>query len=324
MRAFIKDIRTFETTAHELVLDYKLVKSIYDAYSTVIISTPPTIPKEGDIIYIDSGYYGLIQSVYVDRGKTELSCSQIINLFGRKMFYTAQSFTYLEDYLAQLITDNFINCPDAFYALPYLQVNATTHTTSAMNPDLTEGVYSVKSYAAKMRRLYNIFCDWSLSRTALTLNISQKAPTVKNIDFSNPAYYLTAQDFSASTISKITTLCEEDSSQQDWVLLESGDIVNDAPAAGRKSGEWTTLIVKESANVADNVKDKFLSNEYSHHIEFSAPVSAGFNLYDRLNIKLDNKIFSSYVAEITTEKNSTRATITCGELQMQYPYLDLI
>lgn len=324
MRAFVKDYKTFATTSHNLVLDYELKHSIYDTVSGVTIETPSVLPKEGDIIYLENGFFGVVKTISPDHGKTVLSVNQIITLLGRNVFYTPASFQYLEDYIAQLISSNYVNCPDAFYAVPYLDVTALTHTASDMRPDLEENVYSVKSYAAKMRRLYNIFCEWGMDRETLKLNIVQRVKAVKNIDFSNSDYILLTQDFSDKTVSKITSYCKENDQTQNWVLLEDGSIVNTSPASGRLDGDWITLIVEEAADVRDSVKDEFARNEYSHKIEFQAPASKGFRLYDRLKVKLDNKIFGSYVSGVTERKGSNRVDIQCGELQMEYPYLELL
>ena len=109
----------------------------------------------------------------------------------RDRFYTDASFTYLEDRIAELITDNFIQCSDTFYAMPYLNVRTVTHTASQMRPDLENNIYAVKSYAAKARRVHNIFLEWDISRTNLSVDVVRRVKTVKNVDFSNPDYILT-------------------------------------------------------------------------------------------------------------------------------------
>ena len=118
MRAFIKDRTTFATKSHNLVLDYALKYSIYDTVSRVTIQTPATLPGEGDILYMENGFFGIIQAISPEEGKTRLDVNQIISLLERNMFYTPAPFTYLEDCLAQLVQENFTQCPDVFYALP--------------------------------------------------------------------------------------------------------------------------------------------------------------------------------------------------------------
>ena len=324
MEAIIKSRKTFRNLLHSPVFDYELKNSIYDTVSRITVMEKDAQVNTGDIIYLENGFFGVVNTISHDRGKTVLGCNQIVTIFARNIFYSAQSFTYLEDYLLQLITSNFSQCPDAFYAIPYLSARALTHTAAAMNPDTDGGTYSVKSYAAKMRRLYNIFLTWTISRTTLRVDIARKAEIHKNVDFSNPSFKVLAQDFSSVSVSKITSYCEENGQYQTWVLLDDGSIVNTEPELGRVDGDWITLTIQNAADVGDSVRDTFLKNKYSHKIEFQAPKSAGFGLYDRLTIKLDGKVFSSYVSGVTENMRSDIIVVSCGELQMQYPYLDIL
>ena len=97
MQAFIKSIKTFETTSHNLVLDYEVKYSIYDTVSNITIATPSKLPKEGDILYMENGFMGVISTVSPEYGATTLGCNQIVSLFARNMFYEHTARTYLED-----------------------------------------------------------------------------------------------------------------------------------------------------------------------------------------------------------------------------------
>lgn len=323
MFVYIKDKKTFDTKSLSVVLDYELNPSIYDTVSTVVIPKPDILPNEGDIIFLEDGFIGVIASYNVEYEKVTLDINQISMLFSRNIFYTQQTFEYAEDYLASLIQTNFINQTDSFYALPYLTVSAETHTTSSMKPDLENNLFSVKSYASKLRRLLGIFLNWSLTKDTLTVTIAQKNDTAKNIDFSNPDYILTEQTFSSKTVSKITSFAEDTSAYQDWYLLSDGTITNTATQDNRVDGEWVSLVVSESANVEDTVKSEFYKNEYSHKIKFTTYTSNNFELYDRLLISLNGSIFSSYVSGLVLKKNSNIVEVECGELQTQYPFLNL-
>ena len=213
MIVFIKDKESFITKAVATAVDYEVVESIYDALSTVVIPTPKTIPAEGDFLIFDGmPYVGIITEVNIDKGQTELSVEQAVKLFSRDMFYAAQSYTYLEDYLKDLIDDNYTNCSDELYEVPFLTVNALTQTNRNCKPDLdADGVYNIKSYISKLRRLQDIVCDWGYSRTGLTLNIYKKDFAQYNIDMSNPRYVITEQAISDQSVGKVTVFCEENS-----------------------------------------------------------------------------------------------------------------
>lgn len=91
----------------------------------------------------------------------------------------------------------------------------------------------------------------------------------------------------------------------------------------RVKGQWISLQISTADAVEKTVADEFAKNTYAHNITFRA-LKGSFNLYDKLVVRLDKKIFASYIATIKETKNSNYAEFTCGELQVIYPFLNLI
>lgn len=327
MGAFIKDGRTFVTKAYSSILDYAVKQSIYDVVSEVDITTPEILPETGDIIFIDDmDFFGIIKNVDVDNDKTSLKINQIVTLFDRNLVFTKSSYTYIEDCLESLINANYINCTDSAYAIPYLSAAALTHTETTINPDTEKSVYSIKSYLSKIRRLQNIFCVWDISRTELKLSLVKQLRTQKSVDFSNPSYKITEESYSQKTVGKITSICEENGETKDWYLLKNGNITNDSSVSLgiRVLGEWIVLNVPKAEDVENDVADEFRKNTYSHSIKFSAPIESGFELYDRVKVSINNELFESYVSTVIVEKNSDKMSVSLGELQTSYPYINLL
>ena len=322
MIVFIKDGKTFTTKVMVNAVDYEIHESIYDAVSTVTIPTPKNLPQEGDFLMFDGmPFVGIVTEVDIDKGRTDISVEQGVKLFSRDMFYSTASYTYLEDYLKSLIDTNYTNCTDGIYELPFLSVTAQSHTSGSLKPDLEDNVYNIKSFISKLRRLKDIVCEWSYTRTQLKLDITKKIFTVHNIDTSNPRYIITEQTISNQAVGKITVFCEETSAYSTWYLKTDGTITQTKPSdADRVIGDWVTLIVGDSADITDDVSDTFAQNYYSHKVSFLT--DSEFELYDRLNLRIDGKIFNSYVSGIITSKGSKYHEIECGELQTSYPFLN--
>ena len=321
MIVYIKDKNSFTTKVIATAVDYEIHESIYDTVSTITIPTQSTPPAEGYFVMFDGmPFVGIITEVDIDGGQTDISVEQGIKLFSRDMFYASSSYTYLENHLKDLIDTNFTNCSDDIYEVPFLSVSALTSTSTTCKPDLEDNVYNVKSYLNKCRRLHDIVCDWGFTRTALTLSIYKKTFNTYNIDMSNPRYQITEQTLSNETIGKITVFCEENSSYSTWYLKTDGTITNTYSTVDRVDGEWTTLTVAEAADISEEVADEFATNYYSHKVSFITDQT--FNLYDRLNLRIDGKIFNSYVSGLIRTKGSKMHTVECGELQTQYPFLD--
>lgn len=320
MIVYIKDKKDFRTKTTAVAVEWEIHESIYDAKSTVTIPTSQSSINEGDYVLFDGDpYVGIVTEVDIDGGKTELSVEQGVTLFSREMFYTSSSYTYLEDYLESLIDTNFANCSDSMYKIPFLSVNALTHTSGSMKPDLEDNVYSVTSFISKLRRLKDIVCEWSFDTDNLYLSIFKKTFPTHNIDLSNPRFRVTEQTISNQAVGKLTIYCEENGNTYTRYLKTDGTITGTKPAdADRVEGEWQTLTILEYADLNDDVQDAFAQNYYSHRISFET--ERDFNLYDRLNIRMDGKIFASYVSGIIRDKSNFK-TIECGELQTLYPYL---
>ena len=322
MIVFIKDKNSFITKTMVSAVDYEIHESIYDTVSTITIPTQKSPINEGDFLMFDGmPFVGIVTEVDIDGGRTEISVEQAVKLFARDMFYSATSYTYLEDYLESLINTNYTNCTDDLYEVPFLVVNALSHTNANCKPDLENNVYNIKSYISKLRRLQDIVCEWDFNRTQLILNIYKKSFGIHNIDMLNPRYIITEQTISNQVVGKITVFCEENSSYSTWYLKTDGTVTSTQPAdADRVDGDWTTLVVNEVADINDDVRDEFAQNYYSHKISFKT--DSHFEIYDRLKLRIDGKIFNSYVSGIIHKKGSKYIEVECGELQTQYPFLN--
>ena len=322
MIVFIKDKNSFITKTMVSAVDYEIHESIYDTVSTITIPTQKSPINEGDFLMFDGmPFVGIVTEVDIDGGRTEISVEQAIKLFSRDMFYSASSYTYMEDYLKDLIDTNYTNCTDDLYEVPFLSVNALSHTSGSCKPDLEDNIYNIKSYASKLRRLQDIVCEWDFNRTQLILNITKKNFLLHNIDMSNPRYIITEQTISNQVVGKITVLCEENSAYSTWYLKTDGTAVNTQPLdEDRVQGDWATLVVNEIADITDDVRDTFAQNYYSHKISFKT--DSHFEIYDRLKLRIDGLIFNSYVSGIIHTKGSKYMEVECGELQTQYPFLE--
>ena len=322
MIVFIKDKNSFITKTMVSAVDYEIHESIYDTVSTITIPTQKSPINEGDFLMFDGmPFVGIVTEVDIDGGRTEISVEQAIKLFSRDMFYSATSYTYMEDYLKSLIDDNYTNCTDDLYEVPFLVVNALSHTSGSCKPDLDDNIYNIKSYTSKLRRLQDIVCEWDFNRTQLVLNIYKKSFGIHNIDMSNPRYIITEQTISNQVVGKITVFCEENSAYSNWYLKTDGTVTSTQPSdADRVQGDWATLVVNNVADITDDVKDEFAQNYYSHKISFFT--DSHFEIYDRLKLRMDGKIFNSYVSGIIHKKGSKYIEVECGELQTQYPFLN--
>lgn len=323
MFCFIKSRKDYTTKAISLVLDYEIKESVYDVVSTIVIQKTDVIPSTGDIIYCDDGFIGILKSYSINNDSVSMTINQIVTMFDREIFFKKASYEYLEDRMVQLINYYYTNCEDEVYRVPYLDVKTGSHSAEQLSPDLEDGIFNIKSYSAKMRRLNRIVLDWHPHRDTLEVIVTKYPEYLRTVDLKDPNYLITEEKYSELSVAKITSYCVETNEYKDWYLDSEGKVQEEIPT-NRANGEWIALTIENKDDVVDTVKDEFKKNTYSHSIVFSAPIDAKLGFYDSVKVWKDGEVFDSYISGITYSKDSNRKTITLGELQTSYPYSNLI
>ena len=328
MYCVLKDYNTFRTIPGTTcsVTDYDLVlESIYDETSDVTLTGMKTKPRERDFVYLENGYQGIVSEVAPAEKAWKLSCRQMVTLFDRDIFYEEPQGATAEARLKHMIDSNFTNQADDIYRLPYLRVVAETATAADVKPDIEDGIYNIKAFIAKLRRLYHIFVTFEMKKDVLVVRIAKKIIPTKQLDFSDEGYRISEQAFSCERIGRITTRAEDTGETAQWYLLQDGTIVNAYTAENRVDGEWKLLNVREAQEAAEAVKDEFLSNSYSHNISFTAkPEKARFSFCDGLEISMEGRLFSSYIAAVKISKKNRLTEYQCGELRTTFPLKKLL
>ena len=313
---YFKDSKTFKTKAAAVAAEYSIVEgSIYDDLSEISVEFNEDI-ADNDIIFNNNGYIGIVQSSEKKDNILNLSCSNILNIFNRDIVYDGTKPTAgVENYLKEKLLENFVNLSDKRYAINYLTISAASETLGNAAPDVTDGICNFKSYAGKIRRLYNIFVEFEVKHTTLNINIIKRDENTKKVVLNNTAVTIEEESISQTNIAKITSYIKDTGATKDWFLLNDGKISNNINDPKRIDGDWIILQISNSAEIENEVRNKFRENSFSHKIVFSVKSSeARFNFYDNLKIELNKKIYNSYVATKTVKSNGL-TEYQCGELR---------
>lgn len=328
MYCIVKDGKTFraKTDTTCSVTDYDLtLESIYDEVSDIAVVGARGKPKEGDFVFIENGYMGIVSEVETDKVVVNMKIRQMVTLFDRDIFYAEPQGVTVEARLKHMIDVNFTSQPDVMYRLPYLEVIAETSTSANVKPDIENGIYNIKSFIAKLRRLYSIFVTFEAKRDKLIIRIARKIVPIKQIDFSDADLRVIERSFSCESIGRITTKAEDTGEVKNWYRLVDGMITNTYTGDGRTDGKWRLLNVREAKEAPDAARNEFLSNSYSHIIAFAAtPQKARFGFYDSVKISLESRLFVSYIAAVKIKKDSRLVEYQCGELRTTYPLKEMI
>jgi hypothetical protein len=307
MDCFIKRKSDFKTAHRLTVLDYDYAfESVYDEASTFSVLTEIT-GIEGDFLFYD-GWLGVVEKCAPTKGQTTIVCKGILNAFSRTLI--SGTGTYIEDFIKDKLEAEYKNLSDAMYDMPYLSVT-TTSATDFISLDLDDnGLWNLKSYIAKVRRLKGVFCTFGVSNNTLTVEIGTKNIPTRKVDFNDRSYRMESESYSKSSVAKVTAIAENTTH---YYLHSDGTY--SATDADRMPGEWvviTTTAEKEETAVADT----FARSSYSHLITFYSERALAF--YDRLQVRTESgRVLNSYVSAI---RKSTRNDVLykCGELRATF------
>ena len=151
--------------------------------------------------------------------------------------------------------------------MPYLNVVAATTTPAPdLFPEVEGGVWNIKTFLSKTRRLYRVFMRLVPERNVLNVIFEKRAGTSRKVDLSMENYELTEESYSSQQTAKVTSKCKATGEEADWYLLEDGSITQQKPTEGRAKGEWAKIVVDEEEQVESAVKEEFSNNSYSHMI----------------------------------------------------------
>lgn len=316
MITYIRDRHTFALKHHATALTYDMtVQSIYDEVSDFKIRGKESSAKAGDFFFAD-GFFGIIKEVDKDWETLDITCSDIDTLFSRDIPDDPGAVGgSIEGYIKSLIDKYYVNLSDAVYATPFLTVIAATSTVGSALPDVEDGVWNVKSYLSKVRRLYNIHTSYSVVNGGLVMRLFHRDRQTHKIFLDLSDYEVLEESFAHEAIGKITTIEEDTGARRDWYLLTDGTITNTYTDENRVDGTWEILNVSEAANAAEEVKNKFAENSDSHLIEFAC--SKEYNFYDDLIVRTkDGQVLTSYISAICKSSDRSKNVYKSGELRI--------
>lgn len=283
MEAYIKQFSDFRTINKVLpVLSYEIVTdSLENEPSTVTVAGEPlSHTNNGDWLIFDGDVY-LINEISPKQHQTVIKLSAPIEAFRRLLELSEQnSAATVGAFIEASLVENWANCSDPAYAIPYLVVS-NLDTTPYIEPELDNmGCFSLSEYCRSVRRTGNVTLCFSFSEQNLTCQISTKAPASKRVSFGDGRSQLKAAAFSAGGLAKLTVLCDVDTGEKDengdkitirnrseWYLSESGEVTQDVPAI-RATGEWGTILIREADDPLVKVTEAFAKKQKSHKLEF--------------------------------------------------------
>lgn len=322
---WIFDYKDFSVKDIVEIADYEINIDEETNANSIIKVLKKTTAKSNDIIAVkknnDVVYWGVVQEIQNEDGRQlyEYTTKYITNLFNRNIKLENEELiktTGVEDFIAKVITDNFISNEDTFINKTYLQIKVLTHTkkqTSVSN--VQDGIYNLHTCMTNCTQNYDIVYNFSIENKKLVITIENKTYTKELIDTQAQAILNYTEVFETDIVSKVIVLTTTNT--YTLYLLNDRTTTTDKTNINRAEGKIETVYTENYEDAPQKALDVMKANSYNHNITF--------NLYDKyikvgtpIAIKTkESIILNTYISAIKITQNKFYE-YTCGNIRIKF------
>ena len=322
MRAYIKRRGDFKTVMRGSAESWKIpIASAESDTGQIVLGEYASAEHTGNWLYIMGRIY-LISQATPSNNQFTATIADPATAFDRKAVWpSAPAGTYGSFIKAALETD-YLNCTDAAYAVPYLQIS-NADTTPLATPELDDTkLYRLSDIISTARRA-GVQIDFSIDGEKLAIDISAAAGTTHNVFFNDGRAQLETETYSADNVAKVTVLQAQEKAEDadkdapteytayTYYLAADGSVSASVPSA-RAEGRWEYITCKDDETPEDKAKELFAKNVDSYKIEFYS--TRRYQLYDTVRLRLHGGAFTTQITGITYNSGDDRYLYRCGEL----------
>lgn len=322
MKAYIKRSSDFKTVLMGTAESWSLPVASADG-DTGQLALAEYAPAEhtGNWVYVLGQIYRIAQATPSNNQFTA-TLADPATAFDRQAIWPDAPETTYGAFIKAALERDYLNCADAAYKVPYLQIT-NTDTTPLTVPELDDTKLYKLSDIITTARAAGVRVEFGVSGNKLAVNISTGTGTEHNILFTDGRAQLETESYSADTTAKVTVLQAQEKAENadkdapteyvahTFYLSVSGEITETAPT-DRAEGKWAYITCKADETPADKAAEVFAANANSYKIEFYS--SRRYALYDRVRLRLHGAVFATRITGITLKSGDDRYLYRCGEL----------
>ena len=332
MFMWIFDYKDFSVKDIVEIANYEINIDEETNANTIVDVLKKTTAKARDIVAIKKNneviYRGTIDNIQNTDGQNlyEYTIKYITNLFEQNIILKNENLiktTGVEDFIADAITNNFINNTDTFVNINYLQLNVKTHTkkqTSVTNVD--NNIYNLHTWITNCTQSYDIVYSFSIVNKKLVMTIEVKEAKKELIDVNAQAISNYVEVFETDVVSKVTVLYDkvndvDKKGEYTLYLLNDRTTTTDKNNENRADGKIETVYTTNYEDAQQTALDTMKANAYNHNITFE--------YYDRfiqvgtpIAIKTkESLIFNTYISAVKITQNKFYE-YTCGNIRINF------
>lgn len=322
MKAYIKRSSDFRTVLMGTAESWSLPIASADG-DTGQLALAEYAPAEhtGNWVYVLGQIYRIAQATPSNNQFTA-TLADPATAFDRQAIWPDAPETTYGAFIKAALERDYLNCADAAYKVPYLQIT-NTDTTALTAPELDDTKLYKLSDIITTARAAGVRIRFGIDGDKLAVDISTGTGTEHNILFTDGRAQLETESYSADTTAKVTVLQAQEKAEDankdapteyvahTFYLSVSGEITETAPT-DRAEGKWAYITCKADETPADKAAEVFAANANSYKIEFYS--SRRYELYDRVRLRLHGAVFATRITGITLKSGDGRYLYRCGEL----------
>lgn len=293
--------------------------------NTLINVLKKTTAKAKDIVAIKVEnrivYWGIIDNIQNVDGETlyQYTLKYITNLFNQTIKLENESLISskgIEDFIANAITNNFINNTDTFVNLNYLDIKILTHTklqTKVTN--VNNNIYNLHTYMTNCTQSYDVVYSFLVrnSRLEMTIKVETKEKEIIDVNAQPIANY--NEVFETNIVSKVVVLT--DTEPYTLYLLNDRTTTIDSTNINRVDGKTETIYTSNYEDAPQAALDTIKANRYNHNITFSY-YNRFIDLGTPIAIKTkESLIYDTYISAIRITQNKF-IEYTCGNIRINF------
>ena len=278
MFMWIFDYQDFSIKDIVEIADYEINIDEETNANSIIRVLKDTGAKARDLIVVkrnnENVYWGIIEEISNNDGEQlyEYNLKYITNMFNQDVILEDEELlktTGVEDFIANAITNNFIENEDTFLNKTYLQINVKTHTKKQTTvSNVQDGIYNLHTYMTNCTQNYNIVYSFSISNGKLVITIEVQEIEKELIDVNAQSISNYTEVFETDVVAKVTVLTKEEG-KYNLYLLNDRTTTTDMNNENRADGTVETVYTEKMEDANQKALDIMKGNSYNHKITFN-------------------------------------------------------
>jgi hypothetical protein len=267
-----------------------------NAKSTFILAKTDGLNK-GNFLVLNGLYRQflfVIDEVNTEKGSNLVTVTalDISNIFDRKVIeknIDTMKSKSVEEFLANTIVENFINCGDSLLNISYIDITCKTATKTTVATNSEEGLYNLHTFLINCRQYKDIYTDFKFVNKRLKITIEKKQESVALIDTTLPEIVDYNKIFEEDVTAKVQVHIRENGNQYNLYLKNDRTTTTNKDDPNRISGKIEVISVDTEDKAAEEALNVMKGNNYKHLVEFKIIKTSKLMDITRLSVRKTNK-----------------------------------